>query len=519
MRFSSKTVFAYFLMFVLVFASSASAVVPEDYSTAAPEKLETGHLYGDSCILVDASTGNVLFEKDAYTRRYPASTTKIMTGILAIELGPIGQKITVPSGISVSTDSSKLGIFPGEIMLYDDLVYGMMMASGNDAAIAIAILCAQTEEQFVKLMNQKAAELGCIGTHFVNSHGLHNVNHYTTAYDLALITQYAMKNEMFRDIVACTEYVISPTNHHPDGMSVSTKYDVLLENKPLYYEYSVGVKTGYTKKAGRCFVGAAVKDDITLITVSLNTEPEDKEYKEAFTDTIRLSKYGFTLFAPMSFYDIYAMCDDQYLSVAINKAAYSDPNNGFLKLSIVEIPDAYQEWYLKSEIEDLNFQKNLVEDFTSRISVSFFEEALVAPIRKGDVLGTATYTTPAGEVLTGSVAASRDVEMEPPTVDEVMDEWIEANAPFLFKLMPRHNPPVRILYWALLAGVVFLIVVRVRKKRRLNRIRRQQLERKRREYLKREQQKQAYRKVNPTLQSAGRSVRTSQSRSSGAKRK
>ncbi len=502
MHFSARNAFIWLFICLFVLNLSAVAATPADYSTSMPELLEAGHLYGDSCLVMDASSGRILFEKNAYERRYPASTTKIMTCILAIEYGPVGQRVTIPNGITVSNDSSKLGIVPGEVMLFDDLLYGMMLASGNDAALAIAILVSGSEAKFVELMNKTAASLGMNSTHYENSHGYHSANHCTTAYDLAILTQYAMKEPMFRDIVACVDYVIDPTNAHPEGLSLTTKYDLLISNKPLYYEYCIGVKTGSTKNAGRCFVGAAKKDDTTLISVTLNTDSDDKQYVEAFTDTIRLFKYGFSRYQALSFYEIYEMCEDQYLSVAVDNAAYSDPNNGYLKLSIVDMPQTYREWFLVDDLEDLYYQKQLVEDFTNRISVVLDENALVAPIKAGDVLGSAQFKTPAGEIYTGYVAASRDVEEEPPTIDEVMDEWIENNAPFLFKLMPRHNPPVRILYWALFAVIIVLIVMRVRKVRRRNRLRRQQLERKRREYIKRQKQREAYLKAHPEMRNA-----------------
>lgn len=499
MHFTKKIGLSWLMMLLICLNLTALAATPETYSASAPSSLEKGHLYGESCILIDATTGRILFEKNAYERRYPASTTKIMTCILAIEHGPMGQMITIPAGVEVSSDSSKLGIVTGEVMLFDDLLYGMMISSGNDAAIALAILVSGSESEFVKLMNRKAQELGMTGTHYENAHGYHKVNHYTTAYDLALVTQYAMKNATFRDVVKQVDYIVSPTNIHPNGISVTTKYDLLIPDKDLYYEYCVGVKTGSTNAAGRCFVGAAVRDDINLISVTLNTDPDDKLYVQAFTDTIRLFNYGFELYTSMSFYDICDMCEDQYLSFEVENAAKNDPGNGYLKLSIVDIPQDYREWFLKTDLEDVNYQRQMAEDFTHRITVTFNENALKAPISAGDVLGSALYFTPTGDILSGAAAASRDVEMEPPTMDEVMDQWIEDNAPFLFKLMPRHNPPVRILYWAIVAGVVVLIALRIRKVRKRNRIRKQILERKRKEYIKRQKQREAYLKAHPEM--------------------
>lgn len=457
------------LMIALVFMmGTAYAAIPEDYDVKTPENLDPGHLYGTSCIVMDADTGRILLSKNADERRYPASTTKIMTCIIALENGPMGELVTIPGGVEPASGSSKLGITPGEVMPFEDLVYGMMIASGNDASLAIAILTSGTENAFVQLMNQKVRDLGLTGTHFVNSHGLHTVNHYTTAHDLAIITRYAMANETFRDIVSTVTYDMQPTNIHPNGRTITTKYDLLIEDKALYYEPCIGVKTGYTNAAGRCFVGAGEMGGHTLISVTLGTDPEDDLYIQAFTDTIRLLKYGFLQYTNLTFSEMYQMLDDAMTSFKVDKASPDDPNGGYLRMSVADIPQTYFESFMKADLEDPVFMTNLTKDFSGRISVSF-TGALEAPISKGDVLGTVTFETASGDLLTGSLVASRDVEARVPTMDEVLDQWIDESAPWIAKLMPRRNPSVRILYWILVVGVIALIVWRVRVKRRRER--------------------------------------------------
>lgn len=472
---TASTLIAQLLLFITLV--TAFAVTPQDYSVATPENLEAGHLYGSACILIDAETGRVLFEKNANERRYPASTTKIMTCILAIEEGPMGETVTIPSGIEPPSGSSKMGISTGEVMLFDDLVYGMMMSSGNEAAIAIAILTSGTEKAFVNMMNDMAANLGLSGTHFVNSHGYHTVNHYTTAHDLAVITRYAMQNETFRDIAGRTTYEIPPTNLNPNGFTITTRYDPLIEGKPLYYEPCIGVKTGYTNAAGRCFVGAGETDGQMLISVTLGTDPEDDLYSQAFTDTIRLLKYGFLQYEALSFSELYSMCDDTLLSFRVEKSHPHDPNNGYLRLTVTDIPENYHEWFLKEDLEDVNYQAELVNSFTRRITATF-DGPLIAPITKGDVVGTATFETLNGDIIVGSLVASRNVERKEPTMDEVLDEWIQTNAPWLFKFMPRHNPGVRYVYWALFILIIALIVWRTHVRRKKERARREALRKK-----------------------------------------
>ncbi len=471
-----KRMLCAFLCAFMFLSGVAFAAIPEDYNVKTPENLETGHLYGTSCIVMDQSNGRILFEKNADERRYPASTTKIMTCIIALENGPMGELVTIPNGVEPAYGSSKLGITPGEVMLFDDLVYGMMIASGNDASLAISILVSGTENGFVQLMNQKVRDLGLTGTHFVNSHGLHTVNHYTTARDLAIITRYAMANETFRDIVSTVTYDMQPTNIHPNGRTLTTKYDLLIEDKALYYEPCVGVKTGYTNAAGRCFVGAGEMGGHTLISVTLGTDPEDDLYIQAFTDTHRLLKYGFLQYENLTFSQLYQMLDDAMTSFKVDKAALDDPNGGYLRMSVADIPETYTESFMKEDLEDPSFVTKLTKDFSSRISVNF-SGPLTAPISKGDVLGKVMFETASGEVLTGSLVASRNVEMKQPTMDEVLDEWISESAPWMFKLMPRHNPPVRILYWLIVIGIIVAIVWRVRVRRRRERERMERIRR------------------------------------------
>ncbi len=489
---------ALLLLALMLVCSGALAVAPEDYNIQQPENLETGHLFGKSCILIDASTGEVLLEKDADARKYPASTTKIMTLLVALEQGPLNTVVTIPQGISVASDSSKLGIYAGEQMTFTDLLYGMMMASGNDAAIAAAMLTSGSEREFVNLMNDRARSLGMTGTHYENSHGYHLVNHYTTARDLATLTREAMKNDMFRQIVSTVKYTIPPTNISAER-ELTTKYDLLDSAQVLYYQPCIGVKTGFTNSAGRCFVGAAEQNGITLISVSLQTDPKDepRTYARTFTDTIRMMKYGFLQYQPLTFQEMYAQCEDSKLYANVEKASKSDIDSGVMRMSATGIPSDYSEWYYKKDLQNPNALAGIIENFASRITVDESALKATAPLAMGDVMGAITFESRAGEIYSGALVASRDMEMEPPTVDEVVDEWIDENAPFLASLMPRRNPPVRILYWILLLGSIALIVWRVKVVRKRNRIRREMLERKRREYIRRQKQRQAYLKAHP----------------------
>lgn len=232
-----------------------------------------------SAILIDADTNMVLYEKNAEAKLPMASTTKIMTAILAIENLDLDSIISVDErAYAVEGSSMYLGI--GENISVRNLVYGLMLSSGNDAAVELSILMAGSPEKFADLMNAKAVEIGALNTNFVNPNGLPAKNHYTTAHDLALIASYAMQNETFREIVS-TESKKIPW----EGKA----WDRLLKNKNKIlwqYEGGNGIKTGYTDAAGRCLVSSAKRDGMQLICVVLNCP-------DMFGDSMDMLDYGF----------------------------------------------------------------------------------------------------------------------------------------------------------------------------------------------------------------------------------
>ncbi|MEW9674677.1 D-alanyl-D-alanine carboxypeptidase family protein [Lentibacillus sp. L22] len=215
-------------------------------------------------ILMEQSSGRVLYEKDANQRRPIASITKIMTAIIAIESGKMDDTVTV-SKRAVYAGGSSIYLEEGEKIKLRDLVYGLMLRSGNDAAVAIAEHVGGSVEGFSYLMNQKARWLGMTNSHFDNPHGLDSKTHYSTAYDMALLMQYAMDNDAFRKITGAITY-----------KATTKKYAWQNKNKLLtrYYDYCIGGKTGFTKIAGRTLVSTARKDDMELIAVTLNA-PDD----------------------------------------------------------------------------------------------------------------------------------------------------------------------------------------------------------------------------------------------------
>lgn len=254
-----------------------------------------------AAILIDADTGAILYEKNAHGKMYPASTTKILTGILAIENGDLQEKVTVDDKTPYETKGSHIALEPGEILTMEDLIYATLIESANDAATVIGKHISGSTEEFANLMNNKAKELGALNTNFVNANGLHNDNHTTTAYDLAMIAKYAMQNELFRNIVSSYTYTIEPTNKKDESRYLKSankllysteKINVNGSNVPIKYETANGIKTGYTPEAKNCLVASAEKDGQKFITVVLGASGNN-----AFIDTHKLLDYGFENFS------------------------------------------------------------------------------------------------------------------------------------------------------------------------------------------------------------------------------
>ncbi|WP_079510316.1 D-alanyl-D-alanine carboxypeptidase family protein [Mesobacillus jeotgali] len=230
-----------------------------------------------SAILIEQESGRVLYEKDAHRVSRIASITKIMTAILAIESGKLDEKVKV-SERAVRTEGSSLYLKPGEKIRLEDLVYGLMLRSGNDAAVAIAEHVGGSLDGFVYIMNEKAQEIGMENTHFANPHGLDDhENHVSTAYDMAILTRYAMKDERYKKI-AGTKIHRAPNPTETWDRVWKNKNRLLTEK----YKHSTGGKTGYTKRAKRTLVSTAKKGDFELIAVTLNAPDDWNDHIQMF---------------------------------------------------------------------------------------------------------------------------------------------------------------------------------------------------------------------------------------------
>lgn len=235
-----------------------------------------------AAVLIDRDTGAVLYGKNHLETRPPASTTKILTAILAIEKGNLSDVVVVSQRAAL-TGEARLNLVAGEKITLENLLYGALLKSGNDACVAIAEHIASSVEDFVSLMNLKAKSIGCTNSHFVNPHGLPAKNHYSTALDLAILAGYALDNPIFAKIVATPEYTVRWEE------SFRTRH-INNTNRLLHiYPGATGVKTGTTNAAGQCLVSSASRDNRNLIAVVLKSQ-------NRFGDSVKLLDYGFQEF-------------------------------------------------------------------------------------------------------------------------------------------------------------------------------------------------------------------------------
>ena len=387
-----------------------------EYIASEPENLDEDQLTAWSALVMEESTGEIIFEKDIDIRLYPASTTKIMTVLLGCIWCDPDETVTVSSSILNITDpdATMLGLDVGEEIRMEDLCYGTLLRSGNDGAIAIAEHVSGSEWEFVNLMNQTAQELGMTNTHFMNPHGLHDANHYTTARDMAILARYAMSNELFREIAGTKAYNIPETNTHR-ARSLTTRHRIMLstysgESNSYYYAPTTGIKSGYHSMAQYCYVGSASRDGVDLISVVLCSGRYDY-----MRDTKRLFEYGFSQFESVTVGHLYQKYP---FEVYTSGYALDDPGLGVLSLSAVPA-DPANDPLITLFKDDVDITaKNL-----HRMVLVQYTRSLVAPITAGEVLATMTYIVPAtGESVEYNLLATRSVAERtdmPPTLADI----------------------------------------------------------------------------------------------------
>lgn len=330
-----------------------------------------------ACVIIDEATGRILLSHNETEQLPMASTTKIMTALLAIENGDLDSPVTC-SRNAFGVPGTSIYLSEGETLTLKEMLYGLMLASGNDAATAIAEYIGGTTENFCRMMTERAAELGCTGTVFLTPHGLPQDGHYTTAYDLALIAREAMRNELFREIVSTRRATIPWEGRD---------YDRVLNNKNRLlstYEGATGIKTGYTKKAGRCLVFGAERNGMRIIGVVLNCP-------DWFNEAARLMDEAYARFESVTL-----LCAGE--EVAVIPVGSSDTES----IAVVAAAD------LAGVIKNGDIPRIELE----------LPEMLEAPVHRGDVIGKALMI--AGDVV---VAECNIVSAEDSIDNDLTTNW------------------------------------------------------------------------------------------------
>lgn len=442
------------LLAALIFMPACSpAALADEYDARYPENLAEGHLTATAAILIEQDTGQVIFEKNADERMYPASTTKILTVWLALMMGenlPEGMDTKYPvsaNAANLAPDESSAKFAIGEEVRLIDLCNAAILVSGNDAATAIAEGLSGSVDAFVERMNNAAYSLGCTGTHFVNANGLHDENHYTTARDMAQLTKVAMENEEFRIIVRRTEYTLPRDNIYRsrtirNGNNFVAKPDEE-KKQSRYYSDSTGVKTGTTSAAGNCLVASASRDGVSLIAVIFGATSDASRYEDAK----KLMEYGFSQYISTSIREIYEM---NPRVVDIRGFDLEDPQVGQLKLNIRMKTEDASDLIITNKEELERWKQN----FTN-LTVTEFTRDLMAPVSIGEVMGTLTYYGNEGVPIEYELIASRSIaarENIAPSIEAIIAAAENDPNPF-----PRITAELVIVYLILPVAVVYLV--------------------------------------------------------------
>lgn len=371
----------YAFSFFLALCLLAGLLTP--FNLAGATSVDDYQVNAKAAILMDADYGEVLYERNAHEKMYPASITKVMTGLLiieALEAGTLTIDQPITAGAEVNdkmiAGASTADIKAGEVLPLGDVLRCALIPSANEACNILAVTLSGSIPAFVEKMNERAKELGCENTNFANPHGLHDDNHYTTAYDIALISQEAMKYPLFREIVNSKSYEVPATNMHDKRILHDTNALISNFNKTGYlYQYATGIKTGYTPEAGYCLASSATKGDRSLVAVVLGCErvpnTTGSEGFTYFTETKKLLEWGFSNFSRRTIID----ATDPLLTVNVRLSEEAE--------QVVAEPSGSIDATLPNDV--------VPEDFTI-VPTSLYPDGIDAPVKKGQVLGKVTIS-------------------------------------------------------------------------------------------------------------------------------
>ena len=370
-------IFVIVVLLIIVLSNNAKIYAIDELSIDAKASL-----------MVEVNSGKIIHENDVEKKNYPASVTKILTAILVLEKCELEDIVTVsesaisniPSGYVVAP------LFVGEKMKIEDLLYALMLESANDAAYVLAEYVGGSVEGFSDMMNKKAEELGCKNSHFVNPNGIHDDNHYTTAYDMYLISKYAMKNDKFSKIVSTYQYTLPATNKYNKTDRIMKNTNSFVNPNSKYYDKNIkGIKTGTTVQAGNCLITDTIKDEFNVITVILGAETADSK----FSETKKMIEYMF----------------NNYTHTQIHKSG-----DIIKKIEVEKATTETKDLNLVIS-DDIIIMNNIKIDVDKIEPEIILEEDIVAPIYKGQELGKIKYIVD-GLEYNGRLLAENDVELK-----------------------------------------------------------------------------------------------------------
>lgn len=372
------------MLFVLLLLIPLEALATPE-GDGQPPKIKAS-----AACLMDVATGQIYYQKEGSKRREPASLTKVMTGILAIENGDLKDIVTVKKRAAAVSMGQDIGLNTGDRLTLEDLLKAALMYSANDSTVAIGEHIAGSHDLFVQMMNDKAKTLGMLNTHFANTNGFHHPNHYTTANDLAILTAYALRNETFAKLVATKEATITwqpkseakvaSKENEPETLK---QRNIRNTNRLLFSDYEGinGVKTGTTPRAGNCLIASATRDGRQLVVVILNSN-------NRWQDATKLLDYGFNQVKPV------VLAEQDEVMAEIEVLEGKEP-----KVTLVAA-------------KKLEYNLPLIEVEKIQRKVNLYPVPK-APVKKGTVLGTATYLIEGKEIATVDLIANQDIERKP----------------------------------------------------------------------------------------------------------
>lgn len=380
MKFKKSLVIIFMLIFIL-------------HTSMCYALTEQPEISADAAILIDSSSEKVLYSKNENQKMYPASTTKILTAILTIENCNLNDVVTVPYEAisSITSGYSVAALQAGEQLTVEQLLQVMLVHSANDAANVLAFHVSGSIENFAELMNNKVSELGLTNTHFTNPSGMHDENHYTTAYDLAIIMKYCMKNDTFRSLSSLKYCTIPATNKYDVRVFNTTNELLIYDNRDVssnyYYKYAIAGKTGYTTQAKNCLVSVAKKENLELICVVLSAGIYPNNVSAKFVDTKSIFDYGYNN------YTIKKLREKDAIATQI------EIGNGTKETRNLDL-------LISDDLSALVTQDEFDTEFEPQIEL---QDNLFAPIAQGQIVGKITYTID-GIQYSSNLLASHSVE-------------------------------------------------------------------------------------------------------------